>query len=361
MRPGARAILPLTGLRAFAAGWVVFHHLRVAVRTLVDWEPLNHFLARGYLGVDLFAFLSGFVIAYNYAAVLGQPGARPVGRFLWIRAVRIFPLHLFTIVLLLLARATLAGFGDSGIDRGRYETDDLVLNLLMVHGWGFADGLSWDSPSWTVSSEWLCYLLFPLGAPLLARVGTRGAALVAAVLLFVATTGALHVVGHPEFDATVHWGALRIGGLFACGALLFRMRELGVGSDLPWEAVAPLALLAGIGLTQLDGSAAAAGIVSCCGLLVYAVAHERGSVAAVLASRPVVYLGEISYSIYLMHWVCLMVLQHVLPRPFAGLPAPWSAVLGLALYLAVILAASAASFHGVEQPARRALRRLVVA
>lgn len=343
-------VLPsLTGVRAFAALWVVCHHLRPAP------AGLGRFFDLGYLGVDLFAFLSGFVIAHHYAAPLARHDLGAAARYLWVRAVRIFPLHWFALALLVIARFSIDGFGERPADRGRYGAGDLVQQILMVHGWGIADRFAWNLPSWTVSSEWLCYLVFPFAAPWIARArsGARAAALAAACL--AATTAVLFAVGHADFNTALDYGWLRIGGEFATGCWLQRAWSQGFARGAPWAWIGPAALAAAALCGAFD---LPAGVVASFAVLVYALAHERGPLARALAATPCVFLGEASYAIYLMHWVVLRVLLYtaLAPIPLTGRPGTLGVV---AIDFAIVVAVSVLAHVAVDAPLRRRLRRLV--
>jgi peptidoglycan/LPS O-acetylase OafA/YrhL len=334
-------------VRAFAALWVVLHHLRPAP------AGLERAFEAGYLGVDLFGFLSGFVIAHHYAAGLGRPDARRVGRFLWLRVARIFPLHWLALAAMLAAWLAIPGFGTRPEEQGRFGAADFALAAAMLHGWGFGNRLAWNVPSWTVSTEWLCYLLFPLAAPAVARVrsGPLAAALAAASLL--AAIALLHAVGRPSFFATTDWGWIRIGGEFLAGCFLQRAWSAGWARRAPWGA---------LGLVGVAGAAAcvaighAAGTVVCFAVLVYALAHERGPLARLLAARPLVFLGEASYAIYILHWVVLRARAYGLPHPLAATPWAGSRTAVVALDLALALAVAVAIHVALENPARRHLR-----
>jgi peptidoglycan/LPS O-acetylase OafA/YrhL len=329
-------IAPLTGVRAFAALWVVIVHLRVGIAHSFELPPaLDLFCRVGYLGVDLFGLLSGFVIAYNYGDRLAHRDLGVTARYLWLRAVRIVPLHWFALALLIAARVGFDRF-DTTIDH-RYDPIDLIPQALLVHGFGFSD-LAWNMPSWTVSSEWLCYLLFPLLAPFLLRVRSGGAAIALAAATLAATAVALRFLGYPGFNATTDYGVLRIGGEFATGCLLQRAYVAGFARNAPWAVIAPLSVV-GAGLALLLESAAA--MVFCFAVLVYALAHQRGALATFLSTRPIVFLGEASYAIYILHFVVLRYFAHA----FRGS----SDITGAPLVERV----------AIENPVRRRLRRWV--
>lgn len=350
-------IASLTGVRAVAALWVVLHHLRPAFqRMLPDARAFHGVLEYGYLGVDLFAFLSGFLIAYQYGFEIDAARPRSVRRYVWLRAVRIFPMHWFTLGVLLVARLAIPGFGDEGIDVGRFEGRDFVQHAAMLHGWGVASHYAWNVPSWTVSAEWLCYLLAPWLAAGWRRIESGTVAMAGAVCAVAATKLALDALGQPNFTATIAWGALRIGGEFAAGALLCRAYRLGFARTAPWGAIAVASLALAFAFTQ--GKDMAFGIVGCFGIAVFALAHQRGPLAWLFSLRPVVFLGEISYSIYLVHWVVLRMAEYTFGlalRKAGGLPLLVGGILVL------VLACSVVTYFAVERPTRRRLRAWVPA
>src|SRR5512135_599191 len=92
----AKDIPSLTGLRAFAAWWVVFFHCSFLLPAAL---PKVYWFARlGYLGVDLFFVLSGFIISYNYWDKLASFSVKAYREFLWLRLARLYPVHLFTLL-----------------------------------------------------------------------------------------------------------------------------------------------------------------------------------------------------------------------------------------------------------------------
>jgi peptidoglycan/LPS O-acetylase OafA/YrhL len=353
---GGAVILSLTGVRAAAALWVVAHHLRLGAGRLLGMpEAADRLCHLGYLGVDLFGFLSGFVIAHNYARRLARPSRNELGRYLWLRAARIVPLHWFALGLLVAATAWLPDFGSRPGMRGLYRSSDLVLQFFLVHGWSLGNGFAWNLPSWTVSSEWLSYLLFPLLAGWIARQRDAAACALFAAASFGVTVVAMRALGHPDFNAAMHGGVVRIAGEFLTGCLLQRAFALGLAPRAPWGAISTAAGAAAV-LLALAG--VPVGVVAALAVLVIGLAHGRGALARVCSTRPVVFLGEASYAIYLMHWVVLVLLRWALP-PRLAVPADTAAGwVALALQVAAILLVAIAVHVGFENPVRRRLRSM---
>ena len=343
-------IVSLTGLRAFAALWVVAHHHRVFVEGELA-APFAGMLERGYLGVDVFFTLSGFVLAYNYGGRL-KSGADHV-RFLVLRIARLYPLHLATF-LGLAGLATLAPL--LGVEPGspeRYVFDrHFVLHLFMVHAWGFEDSLRFNQPSWSVSAEFFAYLCFPLAWAIVSR--ARGAAVSAAGAgaACAAVILALRALGYDGLHVPTGHALVRVAGEFLAGCFVFRAVEQG-GPRLGAAATAvALAALVGLALSPWGDPWMAPGA----SLLVYVLAQGSGGALKAFTAPAVRYLGKISYSIYLTHMPVLALLHRILPSWELG-ALPWLPTLAiLAAHTVVILGVAAASYRWIEAPAREAIR-----
>src|ERR1051325_8120140 len=124
MHDGAH-IKPLTALRFFAAYWVVLYHYWPKLAT--SWA-MPAVLQKGYLGVELFFTLSGFILCHVYLSSVGD-GRFKYGSFLWARLARVYPLHLATLagMGLMAGAALIAGFQ---VDPNILSWPSLPANLL---------------------------------------------------------------------------------------------------------------------------------------------------------------------------------------------------------------------------------------
>ena len=154
-------IRPLTSLRICAALWVLVYHFRNHLDLGLDRFGLAF---KGYLGVDLFFILSGFILSHVYTRAWAERRFH-YGSFLWARLARVYPVHLVTlgatIAIWLVALRLGVGFEPQAFDPRM-----LPQHLLLVHAWGTTPTVQWNFPSWSISAEWFAYLCFPVAAML---------------------------------------------------------------------------------------------------------------------------------------------------------------------------------------------------
>jgi len=367
----------LTGLRIIAAAWVVLFHFHFspldAVTATVD--VLGPLVTAGALGVDLFFVLSGFVIAHTYLDKLG-PALRigPTARFVWARACRIWPayalvFHLFGIWVV----ARLVWGSD---DRIAFQAVQPVVSLpeylqqlVLVQLWDspFFDGASWVGSTWSISAEWLAYLLFPLAALVFHRLRDLPVALLAAGSLALMTpiAWAYLLTGSPYHPWS--W-AVRVLCGFGAGVLahlVVRRMQAGGASDRVrrWSsaiaAAVPLVIAAGLVAGELIGPGRGGAVLVAFPVLVGALALADRGPAMWLARPGMVYGGRISYSLYLVHipmFEVFWLAQEHFPQAL-GRSTDLGHVVGLAVLLATVPVAGLV--HGVvEEPARLRLARL---
>ena len=336
----------LTGIRGLAAWFVVFYHARVA---LTDWLPAGAVavFAKGYLAVDLFFMLSGFVMWLNYGPRLRRSGLAGARDFWWRRFARIWPLHIAVLAAVIVFALVLLA---TGRDASGYPFAELPLHVMLVQNWGFTSELTWNHPAWSISAEMGAYILFPFMVAAVRWEALRPVALVVCI-------GAVALALHSLFRA---FGAELIGeeitrlGLWRCIAqfaigmmlanLWSKLRVSSLWPGLTGTALIGTWLWSGIGDTLLVPLGFAA--------LLLALALAKGSVAKLLGSRPFEWLGDISYATYLIHFPLFILAKIAL----AGEDVQVSP-LGFALYALVLLALSHATFQRLEKPAQRALNR----
>ncbi|HZV85087.1 MAG TPA: acyltransferase [Brevundimonas sp.] len=344
MPPDLRA---LTTLRFLAALWVVLYtawpHLDVS------WVPVA--VTKGYLGVEVFFVLSGFILSHVYLAAAGEKRFS-YGSFLWARIARVYPLHLVTLfgMIGLGVAATMAGLS---IDGSLTDWRALPAHLTMTHAWGLAPLSAFNHPSWSISAEWFAYLSFPAFAFVAWRLRERP---VVATALAAASALAIYAVfqslaGFSLTEATFLWGALRIVPCFALGCalyLVYRRAPIPYAGLVAFASGAAALASASLGLWDPV-------TVLFAGAMILALGSLDNAKAGVLGSKAGVYLGEISYSIYMVCAPALLLTTNAAAMAAGSGDTRFHIIVWLAL-VAAIPAAAMLTYHLVERPCRKALR-----
>jgi peptidoglycan/LPS O-acetylase OafA/YrhL len=342
----------LDGLRALAVLAVLLYHAGVS------------FARGGFLGVDLFFVLSGFLITSLLLGELAQTGRIDLRGFWLRRARRLLPAVAVLIPVTLVAASTLAR-DDVGKTR-----DDAIASLLYVNNWHQVAAsqsyfASLGRPSllqhlWSLAVEEQFYVLWPLllaaGLVLLRR---RGLAL----LTLVAGAGSALLMAGLYDDgrdpSRVYYGtdtrasALLIGALLAFAWPAGSAREDGPARRRVLDVVGLAALAAVLAafwrVNDYDPFDYRGGLVLfalAAAALIGVVSRPTTRLGRALGWPPLVWLGIRSYGIYLWHWPVLE-----LSRP--GRDVPWHGPLLILAQTAVTIGLAALSYRFVEQPVRR--------
>jgi peptidoglycan/LPS O-acetylase OafA/YrhL len=354
---------PLTGIRALAALMVLGLHADQNIPA--GATSVLPFLARGYLGVDFFFVLSGFIITHVYLTSLAKASRNAIRIFLWHRFIRLYPVHVTVLVALVgviyLARAYHVTLNNPEEWRGAL----IPWHLLLLHAWGVIPKPGWNGPSWSISAEWFAYLLFPLVAPALMLVRNRFTAISLAIAVLT-SVAAIFSIANWSINTWVGLPALaRVLGEFLCGAALCRAVALDHLSPQP--ALAPGHRLPPIGdllgatafLLFLVGASAGLPDFSLVGLLALTIlgtATANSFLARLLGSGALVWLGEISYSIYMVHFPILLVIRRLWDRTGILERSTSARAAAYALTVMIVIGMAALLFYLVERPARMRLR-----
>lgn len=364
-RSGRLELTGLTGIRALAAGWVVVEHFRLVLYGLFPGSEaaLGPWIRSGFLGVEVFFVLSGFIIAYNYAdrfAAFSWSGYRA---FLELRFARIYPVHLVTLLAML---ALVLGARRLGVPLSA-DADYTPLSFLgnLVNAQAVFALPAWNGPAWSISAEFAAYLAFPPIALGLVRLRTARSGFLAAGLLVVVGTVAMLAAGALLVDSptgvVLIW--LRIAFEFTAGCCLYAgwrwlgERRSGWGWDVT-AAVSVLALAIALAFTGVEGTRPLSSL-PLIALFVLACAGATGPVGRLLGSRVLLWGGRISYSVYMTHFIVLMVLGVLVPVERFAEAGLVVRIAVLAGEYAVVIAVGAACYHLIEEPSRKAIRALI--
>ena len=345
-----RDYLPaLTGLRFTLAVWVIMNHIVGKGMMLEDWTsaqpwPVARIFHAGYLAVQTFFVLSGFVLARTYAETEWNRGT--LTSYAAARFARIYPVYLLSLILV--SPFAIEMMLKSGWDAARRFS--LMGNYFFVfQGWTGALGVGWNTPAWTLSCEFFFYAAFPLLFLALrrARWAAIGAAFVVALILPIA----LDHAGVPWRFKPLYHTADFIAGIAAARMFVLldrtpKLRDRGYLFYLPALAVGAWLVLNphAVDTSEADLNTWLRPVNV---LLIAGLALSGGWLARLLSTRPMDFLGKASYSMYILHvpllwWYGRYYVHGKLnpPRPFAA-----------ALYILLVIAASGAVYQWLEAPA----------
>lgn len=338
----------LDALRILAsAGIVVLHYVNY-----VEEIPFGRFIflhtLHFNLFVDLFFVVSGFVIASQYADRVAN--RRAVGRFLWRRLARIYPLHLVTLAFYV-GIALLVAFGFIRVENPvRYPLSDIPAQILLLHA---IDGqrLTFNFPSWSLSAEMVCYLLFPL----MAFAGLRRPSVIVVAAAVTATGLTLYCVA-TGVELWPNWinqgGALRAIPEFLLGMALylFRARVVRMPVGIILSPAFALFVFAGWALPVF------AAVVLIYLVVIAAVQCDLSGTPTVLSRIGVGRWAHLTYSTYMLHMPVATVVVTLGGR---FLPEASGTRLALIALAAVALAfVSPISYRLFENPVRRRLNEM---
>jgi peptidoglycan/LPS O-acetylase OafA/YrhL len=354
-------------------GWRGICACLVALLHFHGYSPIysSALVRNSYLFVDFFFVLSGFVIAYTYSTRLDS--GPQVKRFLILRLGRLYPLHLF-VLFCLVALETLRLFATGEGFKGEHSPTALLSNLLLLHSLNIHDGLTWNGPSWSISTELWAYVTFALVS---AWMGMRNWMLIATA---VAAPLALFYLSKSGMDTTFDYGFIRCLFGFSLGVACFRLHAARPASlQSPGNTLMTVLEVCIVAAVIAYVSAAGTSTMSFMAPFVFAVAVlifaiEGGLVSRLFRWRLLKWLGTLSYSIYLTHYLVLAVVPPVVKRLagqdlWTAMPLPGGqfvmafgrnnieGTLLYALVLAATLALSAFTYRWVETPGRDWTRR----
>jgi len=339
----------LDGFRGLLAVFVAIYH--------TYWPSRingSAFFENGPVIIDLFFVFSGFLLFTLYARRINSPGE--AGAFLKKRFARLYPLHLFVLILFVMFALLRLVLHMSGIahhepgeilpfQSGASESvGALVSNIFLTHSMGLHDSLSYNVPSWTVSVEFFAYFTFTallLWAPPKKawHFGLIGVG-VAAIYAYLAQV-------KPNMNITYDLGFLRCMAGFYTGiiaAFIFaKCRKLGFIENMKTGLATTIETATLLGSTLF--------VIYCPGKMQFLVgpviltfvlvfSFDKGIVSRFMMGRVFRYLAKVSYSVYMVHML-IAVLYYALISKFVANPDWFGAGINgdlmLIPYLAIVL------------------------
>jgi peptidoglycan/LPS O-acetylase OafA/YrhL len=349
---------------------------------LMHLPALSHFYAEpffrnSYLFVDFFFVLSGFVITFSYGdKIVDWPSA---GNFMVRRIGRIWPLHmvmLFLFVVLEVVKYLMIGWYGGAHQApftGETSPEALLTNTLLIQAAGIHDVNTWNKVSWSISAEFIVYAGFAL-TTIVFRART------ALVLALLAAISAVVLVDFsPNYmDTQQGFGVLRCLYGFAVGHLVYRLYRHTATAVDGGPRFGSLVETAALVLVAVFVSGAGRGPATMVapllfGAVVYVFASGEGTFTRLLSTRFFRRLGELSFSIYVIHLFgveMLMKVANVLekvtgwtvkaPRVPGGdqteiliLGGLWVMDAVTLAYLAIVVVISGSTYRLIEKPGQR--------
>ncbi len=371
----------LDGWRGICACLIVFHHFAPAAG-VIGSLPI---IINGFLFVDFFFVLSGFIAVHAYRTRLRSTAN--LAPFIWARFARLWPLHALLLALIAAIEVARSAIGSSmgqvaPAFTGHFPLSTLPTQILFLESLGIHSELTWNAPSWSSAAEFLTAIAFGLicvGLP--ARyIGSAAAAVSACALLLIA-------VFSPRYmNATYSLGFVRCCADFFCGAFCchqwHRLPAGTSGSGRLWATPQEAAVIAVVVAFVAGSGETRASLLAplVFGMAVIVFAAERGQISTILRHRGLQSLGLWSYAIYMLQ-VPLEMIVHFALRSLEKMTGPsgWSGALTLhsapeslkstgippglsdlpvLLFLALLVLTARFTYRYVEYPCQIALRKV---
>ncbi|MEP7284856.1 MAG: acyltransferase [Chloroflexota bacterium] len=339
-----REIRPLTSLRAIAAALVFFYHFIYLKNPAPAGTVLEAILQNGYIGVTLFFVLSGFLLTLRYQDEIKQ-GSFQWGDYIRRRVARIYPIYYFILAALVLTGSTIN-----------------ITNITLTQGFFTRLVQTGNISAWSLTVEECFYFLLPFILGYIANYKKLSYSLLVLILWTLAmlalgfelvawskASGTIRQAGfmgdNPYMLTRTLFGYIFDFSVGIFAAILYKRR----GSfGFKTSTVLSIFAVIGIVICQIMMSVFARDplavklvvycIAALIGLLIFALTREGTPLARLLSWSPLVYMGRISYALYLVQLT-----------PLVGFMRPWPPL----LFYAGANIVSAALYQFIEEPARK--------
>ncbi|WP_019836634.1 acyltransferase family protein [Acinetobacter johnsonii] len=316
----------LTGLRGYAALYVVVYHLLNI--------PFPTFKSNGYLAVDLFFMLSGFLLVHNYSSLLKKIHIKYLLIFLNHRFSRIFPVYIFWLLLSLIY----------GLNNNEtYSLSQIASNLTLTHL--IFHEKSIVLPSWSVSVEWILYSLFPL---LFLFIENRTIKTISTIFCFLLyfilafqlfpflmgsqnrSNGQLDIFFFDAYATILRGFAGFVIGMCSYSLISHSFVDNKRQMNILFYCTISLIIVL-LNLKNYDFF-----IVILFSLLIPLCSTCDNFITKFLSNKLAIFLGEISYSLYLCHLLLFPIINNVIANQYIS--------------LAIIMCISYLTFKLIEKP-----------
>ncbi len=358
-------ISTLTPLRGIAAIWVVVFHFDAflgfgASETGLMDKGTTMLVGNGYLLVDFFFLLSGFVICHVYGDKLSQKKDGAVRKYLWARFSRLYPLHLFVLLFLFAQFWVLSALSEEYYEGSKkfFPIYDFFVYLFFGQSSGILTDYSWNLPSWSIAAEWWTYILAIFIIPFI----NRGYSKLTYLFWIVSFAGLIILVeygGKGNLDYTLDFGTLRCLFEFTIGMGIYQVYKKVKNSNSFWNSdwTFYISVVGAYLFLHLDIHDVL--ILPFFGAVILSASLNKGRPCQLLNIKPLKFLGDISYSVYLLQlfWLMLWNLYVGINYP-EGIPNMTIKLTMLFILLSVLIVNAYLTYRFIEIPGQRILRQL---
>ncbi|HOY18622.1 MAG TPA: acyltransferase [Haliscomenobacter sp.] len=376
----------LTPLRGIAALLTVIYHVDLflgnGANVLIRMED-SMALSRMYLMVDFFFILSGFIMCHVYGKWFEESvNSATFKKFTIARFARVYPLHLatllFTIVLFYISAQL--GIPKNPVLQVENTGYSIVTNLLLLHSMNLHHWFSWVHASWSISTEWWAYMIFPFLVRPLMKLNALGRVMVVllcfagyvSIMFFFVPLVTLPPelsffvppAGYPKDSLNVafQFGFLRCLFGFVLGMMMYRGFEMNWGKKVLGNGYTMLILTLGLFLS-LHFAMADVITVSFFPFLLLSGAYGSKAIDRIFTNKALQRLGDWSFSIYLVHQPLLYLITNILiytqvtnlEAPVK--PDPLTSWIICIVFIALTLLVSFLTYRFLEVPARQWINR----
>lgn len=387
----------LTPLRGVAAMLVVYFHYNIFLGRLAPEGIMV--IDKMYLMVDLFFVLSGFIMYHVYGSWFAEKIQRiDFMNYMKARFARLYPLHIVLLVYLVIMSLILRMNVDFNTLPNAYQNvlDPWAIptSALLIQGWGFHLEAPWNTAAWSISVEWFLYLLFPFLIAFMVKYKKKARW----VLGLVATIGFLVIMFYIQPIWAKMWAVAReipadavgvqptntidlitgpalLRGFcgFIFGMISYELYQQNWGKPILQQGfwfvgIWIMMLLLWVGDWLPDVVA-----VILFALLILHSAYVEGLTKRILNNRVFTYLGDISYSIYMVHIPLILTIYIVGMIAAGGMPEPPGDVenitpepnylmnwVGATIFLLITIGIASLTYRFIEMPFRKKLKRWLV-
>ncbi|MHC5758415.1 acyltransferase family protein [Nostoc sp.] len=372
-------IKSLTSLRGIAALFVVIHHFSYYTlpKTGSILSTYSDFFKNGYLWVDFFFILSGFIMTHVYVGDFSlKVNLSNYRSYLLSRFARIYPLHIFILSLFVGLEIIKIFLLHTSAFTGKFNLTALFANIFLLQAFDlncpplFWCDTYWNEPAWSISVEFVIYCIFPFLLLFLLKNSPKkdliiySFTLLSILLIIAFTRGNLDsIIGIPSIA--------RCGLECVLGIITYKVYYRG-----NYKKYFNLNLLAIIAITWIIlimnyywsywRSLHDWLVLPAFCLLTLALSVNNNSVISkFLSSQVILYLGTISYSIYMVHWFLQELLKifwlYEFHNAFGKEFTEYETLTSLGLFLMIVLLTASLIYRFVEVPARNYLKSTIFA